>query len=144
MLEYLFAPQGSLPHTSLGMPVVKTFHCGEWDDWWYTLSEGELHCEINENFDAREWLTFACPSQALAVSQSSEGLLLLSPQGYCRLVAGQWLPTQCAKVAQFFSPDGRDPYRLPNPPMSAEVARYFYHPSREGALSYKREDNTRD
>jgi hypothetical protein len=142
MLEYLIK-QVDASYPSLGTLVTTTHHANTWDDWSYQLRDQQLHYSINENYEALERMTFACPPRPLALSLSNQGLLLLTSQGYYYLKDGRWLVTHNASVAQFFSEDGHALYREPCEPMSPATESYFHRPDSRGALTHARQEKER-
>ena len=122
MLEYLTVPPGE----DLGPLITTTSHTIPCHSWEYSLTNGELiYRTFPANASMYPQLKYLCPPGALALSSSSEGLLLLTRQGYYYLGIGKWVPTIYASVQQFFQRGEQ-----PTTPMSRRTFQRFQYPRR--------------
>ena len=108
MLEYLTTRFYRYPGHVLHTPILASYHndSAAGEDWAYFLVKGRLHHMFDDEYGFETHIDFACPPDPIALSHSSEGLLLLTRQGYFRFREGQWVTTHQATVAQFYNYKG--------------------------------------
>lgn len=127
MLEYLV--------DDLGVLVTETKNSDLRDDWCYSLYNGQLNYYLNEE-ESQTWANYSCPPDPLALGLSSEGLLLLTKQGYYRFSLGEWTLTTHPTLSLFFGQTYQAVYNKNAILMSAAVRTEFKYPASLPAARY--------